>query len=264
MSHKIGQLMSYWVLTIKGRVIPCTIVQKLTALEQKTTEWKDRMDIYEREINDKVTMTKETKLNISDVPEWNQLALDEYASEFTTEFQHIVNDDSIPEADKYYQNNGYMNMEVGMRRGADGGIERAMVKKRAIGPDGSPIGIPNKNPLLDTRKFEVEYRDGTIEVMPANVIAENIMSQVDEQGHKQMMIDEIVDHKKSDEAMNKESMDEEKGIKSRTTKGWKLCVQWKDGSSSWVALKDMKNGYPVETAQYAVQNQLQDELAFIW
>ena len=71
-----------------------------------------------------------------------------------------------------------------MGRGADGEIERDTVKKRAIGPDGATIGIPNKNPLLDTREFEVEYKDGTIEIMPANIIAENIRSQVDEQGYK--------------------------------------------------------------------------------
>ena len=218
-SHKIGQLMSYWILTIKGRVISCTAVQKLTALEQKTIEWKDRMEIYEKEIHDKVTKTRETELNVSDMPQWNRLALNEYDNEFTTEFQNTVSDEFIPEADDYYLNDGYVNMEVGMRRGADGEIERATVKKRAIDPDGTPIGIPNKNPLLDTRKFEVEYRDGPIEIMPANIIAENIMSQVDEQGHKQMMIDEIVDHKKSNDAIIMEDVSERTRMKIHTTKG---------------------------------------------
>ena len=211
--------MSYWILTIKGRVISCTTVQKLTALEQKTIEWKDRMEIYEKEIHDKVTKTRETELNVSDVPQWNRLALDEYDNEFTTEFQNTVSDEFIPEADDYYLNDGYVNMEVGMRRGADGEIERATVKKRAIDPDGTPIGISNKNPLLDTRKFEVEYRDGPIEIMPANIIAENIMSQVDEQGHKQMMIDEIVDHKKSNDAIIMEDGSERTRMKIHTTKG---------------------------------------------
>ena len=75
-------------------------------------------------------------------------------------------------------------MEVGIRREAEDELERAIVKRRAVDPDGTPSGIPNKNPLLETRKFEVQYRDGTIERMPANIIAENIMSQVDEQGHR--------------------------------------------------------------------------------
>ena len=55
-------------------------------------------------------------------------------------------------------------MEIGLRRGNDDEFERAIVKRCAISPDGTPIGIPNKNLLLDTRKFEVEYRDGTIEI----------------------------------------------------------------------------------------------------
>ena len=109
-SHKTGQLMSYWILTIQGRVISYTTVQMLTALEQKTMEWNGRMEIYEKEIHDKVTKTRETEMNINDVPEWNQLALDEYDNEFITEFQNTVNDKSIPEADDYYLNDGYVNM----------------------------------------------------------------------------------------------------------------------------------------------------------
>ena len=112
---------------------------------------------------------------------------------------------------------------------------------------------------MDTIKFEVENNDGTIEIMPANIIAENIMSRVDEQGHKQMMIDEIISHEKSDVAVNTQQSSIINLIKKlHTTRGWKLCVQWKNGSSSWVSLKDIKNGYPVETAHYTIKNHLQD------
>ena len=156
-------------------------------------------------------------------------------------------------------------MEIGLERGNDDELEKATVKRRAINPDGTPVGIPNKNPLLDTRKFEVEYRGGTIEIIPANVIAENIMSQVDEQGYKQMMIDEIIGREKSRDAIvNTHGYTKVADKKPRTTKGWKLCIQWKDGSPSWVSLKDMKNEFPVETAHYAVKHQLQNEPAFTW
>ena len=37
-----------------------------------------------------------------------------------------------------------------------------------------------------------------------------------------------------------------------TTKGWSLCVKWKDGSTSSEALKDLKESNPVEVAAYAV------------
>ena len=49
-----------------------------------------------------------------------------------------------------------------------------------------------------------------------------------------------------------------------TTKGWELLVSWKDGSSSWVKLKDLKNSNPVEVAEYAVANRIQEEPAFAW
>lgn len=39
---------------------------------------------------------------------------------------------------------------------------------------------------------------------------------------------------------------------------------WKDGSSDWIDLKDMKDSYPVPLAEYAIANRIQDEPAFNW
>ena len=53
--------------------------------------------------------------------------------------------------------------------------------------------------------------------------------------------------------------------KKQTTKGWDLCVQWKGGYTSWVALKDMKNGLLVQTAKYAIKKGVDKEPAFsLW
>jgi hypothetical protein len=32
----------------------------------------------------------------------------------------------------------------------------------------------------------------------------------------------------------------------RTTKGWVLLLQWKDGSTTWFPLKDLKESNPIE------------------
>ena len=45
--------------------------------------------------------------------------------------------------------------------------------------------------------------DGEIEVYTANTIAENLLYKVDEEGHRQMMIDEIVDHQFIEEEIPK-------------------------------------------------------------
>ena len=49
-----------------------------------------------------------------------------------------------------------------------------------------------------------------------------------------------------------------------TTQGWEILVQWKDGSSTWIAMKDMKDSYPVQLAEYAVTCKLSQEPAFAW
>ena len=41
-------------------------------------------------------------------------------------------------------------------------------------------------------------------------------------------------------------------------------MEWKEGSSSWHPLCDIKNSFPIHLAEYAVKHELQDELAFKW
>jgi hypothetical protein len=50
----------------------------------------------------------------------------------------------------------------------------------------------------------------------------------------------------------------------KTTKGWKLLVKWKDGSTQWVRLPDLKESNPVELEEYSVGNKLIHEPAFKW
>ena len=142
------------------------------------------------------------------------------------------------------------------------------VIKRARGEDGRPIGKANNNPMLDTRKYEVELSDGTIAEYYANVIGENLYSQVDSDGRQFVLLQEFLDYKKDGSALHKDDgwITSRTGQRSRkkTTAGWKFRVQWKDGSSSWVPLKDLKESFPVETAEYAKSCGLEEEPAFAW
>ena len=80
-------------------------------------------------------------------------------------------------------------------------------------------------------------------------------------------MDSIVDYKKTEGAV---SMADKFIIRNgrqhvrKTTKGWKLCIQWKDGSTSWENLTAMKESYPVEVAEYAVAQGIDHEPAFSW
>jgi hypothetical protein len=93
-------------------------------------------------------------------------------------------------------------------------------------------------------------------------------AQVDDEGNMFELLDEIMDHKKDDTAIdivNGTVTTSSGNVKPKiTTQGWQLRVLWKDKSTSWVKLKDLKASNPVELAEYAVANRIAEEPAFKW
>ncbi len=78
---------------------------------------------------------------------------------------------------------------------------------------------------------------------------------------------EISDHRKNDTAVcidDKYTHHGSNKVIRRTTQGWFLQVQWKDGTSSWEPLRNLKESNPVEVAEYAVANNIAEEPAFAW
>ena len=132
----------------------------------------------------------------------------------------------------YGAEDSYLDMELGIRRD-DEGLCHARVKRRAVDEDDKPIGRPSNNPLLNSRQYEIEYLDGTTEVLTANIIAENLLAQVDYQGHRHSMIYEIEEHQKNSDVVpiEKGTILTPSGLqrKRRTTKGWEFYVRWKGG-----------------------------------
>ena len=59
-------------------------------------------------------------------------------------------------------------MELGIRQHDDARLDHAVVKRRKTDIEGRPMGIANKNPILDTSQYEVEYLNGDIEILTAN------------------------------------------------------------------------------------------------
>ena len=100
-----------------------------------------------------------------------------------------------------------------------------------------------------------------------NVIAECMYAQCDVKGKQFHLMEAIMDHKMTDDAVQKEDMYfmlQGRQHMKCTTKGWILCVQWKDKSMSWEKLSDMKESYPMEVAEYATALGIHDEPAFAW
>ena len=83
----------------------------------------------------------------------------------------------------------------------------------------------------------------------ANLIAENMISQCDEDGFSSFLMDCIIDFKKDlATVVSKEDMHviTKRGQRRlrKTTSGWKILVRWKDKTESWIPLKDMKESHP--------------------
>jgi hypothetical protein len=135
------------------------------------------------------------------------------------------------------------------------------------GLDGVERGKASAKPILDTRAYNIEFPDGRSEEYTANVIAKNIYAQCDEEGNQFLMLQDIVGHKTYGDAVERDDMYIKVGSNRqirKTTKGWYLCVEWKDGTISWEWLADLKESNPVEVAEYAATNNLHDEPAFSW
>ncbi len=274
-SHRVGNLMSFWILTIAGRIISRTTVQRITELEQGTDEVKARCKEFTERITD---LLKDDQHIIAQdgerqVQDWNEFTETD-DPEFREEFQATISDKTILEEDESFTpdtfGDTYLNMEIALMRGAGdpSDVHYGKVTKRLRDSEGRPIGTASDNPLMDTREYMVEFTDGHSEALSANLIAQNLFSQIDDEGNRHVLLEDIIDHRKTDAAVSNEDafVTMNNGVRRRrqTTQGWQLLCQWRDGSTNWVALKDAKHSYPLKVVEYAYANRIQDEPAFAW
>ena len=102
--------------------------------------------------------------------------------------------------------------------------------------------------------------------MAANAIAMKMFAQVDAEGNRHALFDEISDHRTEGKEIKQQDtfITAKNGIRRRreTTAGWEIIVQWKYGRTTWVFLKDMKESYPVQVPEYCVQSRISNKPAF--
>ena len=166
-----------------------------------------------------------------------------------------------------YSYDNYINMELALDQGGEQ-PKYSRFKKRLKDNQGRPIIITSENPILDTRMYEVKYQDGHTVALEANIIAENLFAQVDEEGNRSVLFDEIVDVRTDGTQVLQQDafVTTSSGTQRRviTTKGWEVNLKCKDGSTTWNKLKDIKDSYPVQLEEYAVENRVSEEPAFAW
>ena len=146
--------------------------------------------------------------------------------------------------------------------------EFSRVKKILKDANGRPIGVANDNPILDLRIYEVEYCDGYVLAMASNVITENLFTQVDQEGNRFLLIKNITKTRTNGTKTLQQDafVIIKSGTKRRKNKieGWEVYIQWKDISTTWNKIKDIKDSYPLQMVGYAVNNIILEEQAFTW
>jgi hypothetical protein len=260
-AHRVGQALCYWILPISGIPIARSTVQSWSTEDLDNDVMREKLKAYDEAIKAKLK-TEDIIPGVLDVNQLREWDID--GEEEVDEKEDPEGE--MPEADDWTADafDQYINAEVMLPRGDT--LQRAQVKSRKRNADGDPVGTANSNPILDSRVYMVEHPDGAISEFTANVIAENLYSQVDSEGNEYLILSEIIDHRKSHDAVARDDgfLDAEKRQPKRTTKGWDLLIEWKDGTTSWEALKDLKESNPVQVAEYAVLNELVAEPAFCW
>ena len=264
-AHRVGSDMCYWILKSNGNVLARTTVQHIPELELRKDDIREKLQRYDDEVEGRLRDTNFLLPNVEGM----------YLEDIESDDDDLVagsGDENspytTPEQDDYTPDtyDQYLGAELLLPHGDN--MVAGRVTKRARGQDGNPIGIRHQNPLLDTREYMVEFSDGSTAEYTANVIAENMFSQVDSEGRQYMLLKEIVDHRKNASAVpiTDGVIISKNGnrIPKQTTKGWEILVEWKDETTDWIPLKDLKASNPVELAEYAFANKLLDEPVFAW
>jgi hypothetical protein len=150
----------------------------------------------------------------------------------------------------------YLSAELMLPKG--GVLVKGPVTARKRDQDGNPIGHANDNPILDTRSYIIDFDDGDQTELTANMIAESLYSQCDPDGNQYVLLEEIVDHQCLPTAMK---LSDQKNVRAngktylkRSTVGWLLCCQFKDGSTSWENLADLNSISAMEGRDRPLKN----------
>ena len=82
---------------------------------------------------------------------------------------------------------------------------------------------------MDTHEYVVEFDDGMEAELAANSIAQNIYAQCDPDGNKYVLLESLIDFRRSTTALcyadQKVNRDDGRTYMCRSTAGWQVCAQ---------------------------------------
>jgi len=307
-SKNHGSEMAQWVLKENGEIVPLRTLRRLTPHELSVTNETERdkrllfMNNIRRKYGDAANLPPPGVVTLPTIEEENEEELYQSWLEDPEDHDGWSDDDGqveamavlvdevtrlgrypiptyhIPVADVCGANGEPVNdsslvdlmigIEVLLPQGEEG-QELCKVLRRSVDSAGKTTGIYNEHPHLNSMIYDVECPDGTVKQYGANIIAQNVLEQVeDPDGHYAERIKAVVDHRKQGNAVprGKAYVTTRTGQKKlrQSTAGWDFLVEFHSGRRQWMQLKDLKEVNPVEVADYVAARGLIEEVAFQW
>ena len=264
--------MAQWVLKANGvprrSLRPLTIAEKHSVVEDKKHDVFDAL--IERRMGTSINLpTPEDRGPTTEDP-INEIDLED-DNEKDGPVESPSHEDILDSTGRILEQQPAFDKIIKAEVMIQNGDEMAMgkVARRSLDADGRTTGTYHDNPFLNTITYNVEFPDGQVKEYGANIIAENMLTQVDSDGYSLFLMDSIIDHQRDPSqaiSMEDKHITTKSGQKRvrKTTKGWKLLIKWKDKSKAWINLADMKEAHPVEIAEYARARGISDEPSFAW
>ena len=103
MVHKVGGLMSYWILTVNCTVIARTTVQRVTSLEMQRVHMNERAQAFDEAVRAKIKDSDHIILEGGKTQpyDWTDHPFEE-DPDFTEEFHDVISTNELKEADKTF------------------------------------------------------------------------------------------------------------------------------------------------------------------
>ena len=257
-STDIGPVLCAKILKDNGRCVYISSYRHLTEDEQNSPEEKKKRESYDQLIHSKLGSAVSTQ---------------DFEEDYSTpEYELYEDDDGMvflmpeecedePTPTSY---DTYIGAEVVCQKEMTWFLELSSQESRILRD--SPLGR-----LIRIQSWTQGYTMlNALMVRLQNWVQTSFrmhVSQCDIEGNQYRLMDQIVDHRKDGQAVSKDNQEitlNGKTNKQKTTRGWQLCIEWKDKSTSWERLSDMKESYPVLVVEYAEAMGISDEPAFSW
>ncbi len=190
-SHRVGPQLSYWILPSSGFPISCVTVQAVPFLTQQTNVFQTQAQEYTDAVSRRIN-AQAADIPLQGIQPAKLLDLTLEDDHFLEEYRRLISDGDLPHQEHIDQmsthDDEYIGRRIAIRRGPDNILEQGSVKKRALDSTGKPLGKPHDEAKYDSRQYKIKYESGFTETLTANLVAENLLTQIDKDGHHHLML----------------------------------------------------------------------------